>query len=98
MNRTLLIVTDGEPTSHLTPDGEPVFYWPTTRETLALTVTQLDTVTRRGAHTTFFRLGDDPNLVALLDALASRAGGRVVAPDLDELGSAVVGEFLGGLW
>lgn len=98
MNRTLLIVTDGEPTSHLTQDGEPVFYWPTTRETLALTVTQLDTVTRRGAHTTFFRLGGDPNLVALLDALASRAGGRVVAPDLDELGSAVVGEFLGGLW
>lgn len=98
MNRTLLIVTDGEPTSHLTPSGEPVFYWPTTRETLALTVTQLDTVTRRGAHTTFFRLGDDPSLVALLDALAARSGGRVVAPDLSELGSAVVGEFLGGLW
>lgn len=94
--RTLLIVTDGEPTSFLTDWGQAYFNWPTDRITLARTVQALDTVTKRGARTTFFRLGDDPGLVQLINAFADRSGGRVVAPDLGELGGAVVGEYLGG--
>lgn len=96
MERTLLIVTDGEPTSMLTDWGETHFSWPTDRITLAKTVQALDQVTKRGAHTTFFRLADDPGLVALLNAMADRTGARVVAPDLSQLGSAVVGEYLRG--
>lgn len=96
MERTLLIVTDGEPTSMLTDWGEAHFSWPTDRITLAKTVQALDQVTKRGARTTFFRLVDDPGLVALLNAMADRTGARVVAPDLGELGGAVVGEYLRG--
>ena len=96
MERTLLIVTDGEPTSMLTDWGETHFSWPTDRITLAKTVQALDQVTKRGAHTTFFRLVDDPGLVALLGAMADRTGARVVAPDLSQLGGAVVGEYLRG--
>ncbi|MCT1597406.1 vWA domain-containing protein [Corynebacterium sanguinis] len=90
----LLIVTDGEPTSILTEWGEAYFNWPTDRITLARTVDALDTVTKRGTKITFFRLGDDPGLVSLIDALANRTGANVVAPDLNELGGAVVGEYL----
>ena len=91
---TLLIVTDGEPTSILTEWGQAYFNWPTDRITLARTVDALDTVTKRGTKITFFRLGDDPGLVSLIDALANRSGANVVAPDLNELGGAVVGEYL----
>ncbi len=63
-------------------------------ETIRKTVTQLDRVTRRGTRTTFFRLGDDPGLRRFLDGLADRIGGRVIAPDLGDLGAAVVGEYL----
>ena len=91
---TLLIVTDGEPTSILTEWGEAYFNWPTDRITLARTVDALDSVTKRGTKITFFRLGDDPGLVSLIDALANRTGANVVAPDLNELGGAVVGEYL----
>ncbi|SDL63204.1 Uncharacterized protein, contains von Willebrand factor type A (vWA) domain [Corynebacterium mycetoides] len=91
---TLLIVTDGEPTSILTEWGEAYFNWPTDRITLARTVDALDTVTKRGTKITFFRLGDDPGLISLIDALANRTGANVVAPDLNELGGAVVGEYL----
>lgn len=91
---TLLIVTDGEPTSILTEWGEAYFNWPTDRITLARTVDALDTVTKRGTKITFFRLGDDPGLVSLIDALANRTGANVVAPDLNELGGAVVGQYL----
>ncbi|CAN5475383.1 VWA domain-containing protein [soil metagenome] len=91
----LLIVTDGEPTSHLEPDGRVHFDYPPDPRTVAVTVRELDTVQRLGAQTTFFRLGDDPGLARFIDALARRAGGHVVAPELDDLGRAVVESYLG---
>lgn len=94
LDATLLIVTDGEPTAHLKESGEAWFNWPTHPETLRKTVTRLDRITRRGAQTTFFRLGEDPGLVRFVDQLARRVGGRVTAPELEDLGAAVVGEYL----
>src|SRR6185503_20378884 len=38
----ILVVTDGEPTAHLTSDGSPYFKWPTTRSTLVATVGEID--------------------------------------------------------
>ena len=92
----LLIVTDGEPTSHLESDGEVFFSYPPHPLTVAWSVRELDNATRLGAQTTIFRLGDDPGLARFLDQLAARVGGRVVAPELDDLGAAVVGSYLGG--
>lgn len=94
MRPTLLVVTDGEPTAHLEEWGEAWFNWPTHPVTLNKTVTQLDRVTRRGTRSTFFQLGDDPGLTHFLGQLADRVDGTLVTPDLDELGSAVLGEYL----
>ena len=58
----LLIVTDGEPTSHLEPDGEVWFSYPPHPLTVAWSIRELDNAARLGAQTTFFRLGDDPGL------------------------------------
>ena len=91
----LLVVTDGEPTSHLEPDGHVLFSYPPDPRTVAVTVRELDSAQRLGAQTTFFRLGDDPGLARFIDALARRAGGSVVAPELDDLGRAVVDSYLG---
>ncbi len=91
----LLVVTDGEPTSHLEPDGEVYFAYPPHPLTVAYAVRELDNAGRLGAATTFFRLGDDPGLARFVDQLARRVGGRVVAPELDDLGVAVVGSYLG---
>jgi uncharacterized protein with von Willebrand factor type A (vWA) domain len=91
----LLIVTDGEPTSHLEPDGEVFFTYPPHPLTVAYAVRELDNARRLGAQTTFFRLGEDPGLARFIDQMASRVDGRVVAPELDDLGAAVVGSYLG---
>jgi uncharacterized protein with von Willebrand factor type A (vWA) domain len=91
----LLIVTDGEPTSHLEPDGEVYFGYPPHPLTVAYAVRELDNSGRLGAQTTFFRLGDDPGLARFVDSMARRVDGRVVAPELDDLGAAVVGSYLG---
>jgi uncharacterized protein with von Willebrand factor type A (vWA) domain len=91
----LLIVTDGEPTSHLEPDGEVYFAYPPHPLTVAYAVRELDNSGRLGAQTTFFRLGDDPGLARFVDSMARRVDGRVIAPELDDLGAAVVGSSLG---
>lgn len=90
----LLVVTDGEPTSSLTPHGEPVFSYPPDSVTIRRTIDQLDRVGRMGAQTTFFRLGGDDGLARFVAALARRVGGTMVSPGQEDLGAAVVGEFL----
>ncbi|WP_370639626.1 VWA domain-containing protein [Allobranchiibius sp. GilTou73] len=92
----LLVVTDGEPTAHLESDGEVFFDYPPHPLTVAYAVRELDQSTRLGAQTTIFRLGEDPGLARFLDQLAKRAGGRVLAPELDGLGAAVVDSYLSG--
>jgi len=91
----LLIVTDGEPTSHLEPNGEVYFEYPPHPLTVAYSVRELDNSGRLGAQTTFFRLGSDPGLARFVDSMARRVDGRVVSPELDDLGAAVVGSYLG---
>ncbi|MDJ0393941.1 VWA domain-containing protein [Rhodococcus sp. G-MC3] len=90
----VLIVTDGEPTAHLEPDGHAFFDYPPHPRTLGLTVRELDTIAKLGAQVTIFRLGDDPGLARVVDRMAERVGGRVIAPDLDGLGAAVVSDYL----
>jgi uncharacterized protein with von Willebrand factor type A (vWA) domain len=91
----LLVVTDGEPTSHLEPNGEVYFEYPPHPLTVAYSVKELDNAGRLDAQTTFFRLGSDPGLARFVDSMARRVDGRVVAPELDDLGAAVVGSYLG---
>ena len=91
----LLVVTDGEPTAHLEPDGEVYFDYPPHPLTIAYSVRELDNVAHLGAQATFFRLGEDPGLARFVEQMARRVDGRVVAPELDDLGAAVVGSYLG---
>mgnify|MGYP000474699113 CR=1 FL=1 len=94
----VLVVTDGEPTAHLEDfggEGSSVFFdYPPHPRTIAHTVRGFDEVARLGAQVTIFRLGSDPGLARFIDQVARRVGGRVVVPDLDGLGAAVVGDYL----
>src|SRR5271166_2183832 len=94
----LLVVTDGEPTAHLEDldgDGSAVFFdYPPHPRTIAHTVRGFDDMARLGAQVTIFRLGSDPGLARFIDQVARRVEGRVVVPDLDGLGAAVVGDYL----
>jgi uncharacterized protein with von Willebrand factor type A (vWA) domain len=90
----VLVVTDGEPTAHLSRDGYAEFCWPPLPETLELTMAEVERVTRRGATINVFMLDDDPRLVAFIDHLAARNGGRVFSPDPSRLGEYVVSDYL----
>lgn len=95
----VLVVTDGEPTAHLEnfdgDAGSAVFFdYPPHPRTIAATVRGFDDIARLGAQVTIFRLGSDPGLARFIDQVARRVEGRVVVPDVDGLGAAVVGDYL----
>ncbi len=90
----VLVVTDGEPTAHLLPNGRPWFAWPPERETITATVAEVDRMTRRGATLNVFLLDDDPSLEAFVQEVARRNGGRVLSPSPERLGNYVVSDYL----
>jgi uncharacterized protein with von Willebrand factor type A (vWA) domain len=90
----VLVVTDGEPTAHLEPDGYAWFAYPPERRTIELTLTEVTRLTRRGATINVFMLDEDPRLVAFVDLVARLNGGRVFSPSPDRLGDYVVSDYL----
>ena len=93
-NPVVLVVTDGEPTAHLRRDGHYCFDWPPSPETLALTLAEVDKMTRRRATMNIFMLADDERLTAFVEEVARRNGGRVLRAMADSLGEYVVRDFL----
>jgi uncharacterized protein with von Willebrand factor type A (vWA) domain len=90
----VLVITDGEPTAHLEPDGYPWFDYPPDPRTIELTLTEVTRLTRRGATINVFMLDDDPRLVGFVDLIARLNGGRMFAPSPDRLGDYVVSDYL----
>jgi uncharacterized protein with von Willebrand factor type A (vWA) domain len=90
----VLVVTDGEPTAHLTRSGRALFSWPPLPETLEVTLAEVEKMTRRGATINVFMLDDEPRLVDFVQQIAKRNGGRVFSPDPARLGSYVVSDYL----
>jgi uncharacterized protein with von Willebrand factor type A (vWA) domain len=90
----VMVVTDGEPTAHLLADGSAWFDWPTHPETLAVTMAEVERVTRRGATINVFMLDDEPGLVNFVESIARRNGGRVFSADADRLGEYVVSDYI----
>ncbi|HEY6745290.1 MAG TPA: VWA domain-containing protein [Mycobacteriales bacterium] len=90
----IMVVTDGEPTAHLSRDGYPEFAWPPLPETLAVTLAEVERCTRRGATINVFMLDEEPALVRFVDELARRNGGRVFSPRPEKLGEYVVSDYL----
>jgi uncharacterized protein with von Willebrand factor type A (vWA) domain len=90
----IMVITDGEPTAHLAPDGFAEFAWPPTRETIAATLAEVERCTRRGAVINVFMLDDEPRLVAFMQEVGRRNGGRMFRPKRGALGEYVVSDYL----
>ncbi len=90
----VIVVTDGEPTAHLQRDGRSWFDWPPSRETLELTLAEVDKMTRRGAALNIFMLAEDERLTAFVEDVARRNGGRLLLAIPERLGEYVVQDFL----
>ena len=94
--KQVLLVTDGEPTAHLTPGRDPPyqFSWPPLRITLEKTYKEAMRLAKAGVTMNIFMLEDSPALFRFIDRLAQVVEGRVFAVQGDELGEFIVRDYM----
>ncbi len=94
----IILVTDGEPTAHLVPDGgagyDVFFNYPPVTETLELTLAEVLRCTRAGITINTFLLEPDRALTGFISQVARINRGRTFATSPDELGDYVLVDFL----
>jgi uncharacterized protein with von Willebrand factor type A (vWA) domain len=97
-DQQIIMVTDGEPTAHLVEWGDgqvhATFAWPPEPATLRATMAEAARIARTGATLNVFLLDHDPGAAVFVEAMVKRIGGRIFYPDLSDLGSLVVRDFL----
>ena len=92
--RQIVVVTDGEPTAHLTSSGEPFFSWPPVRETLEHTMAEVLRCTKVGITINTFALDIERSQFPFVEQIARVNGGRLFYTEVDELGSYVLDDFM----
>ena len=92
--RQIIIVTDGEPTAHVRPDGEVVFNYPPVPETVEATLTEVVRCTRAGIRINTFMLDATSHLKAFVEKLTCLNGGRAFFTTPATLGEYVLVDFM----
>jgi uncharacterized protein with von Willebrand factor type A (vWA) domain len=92
--RQIIMITDGEPTAHLTRSGEPVFHYPPVQETVDATLHEVLRATREGIRINTFMLDATPYLQRFVEKLTELNRGRAFFTTPDTLGDYVLVDFL----
>ncbi|MGI8686245.1 MAG: VWA domain-containing protein [Acidimicrobiales bacterium] len=92
--RQVILITDGEPTAHVRPDGTPFFHYPPVRETVDATLTEVNRCTRDGIRINTFMLGADSALTGFVEKLTELNRGRAFFTTPDTLGDYLLVDFL----
>ena len=92
--RQIVVVTDGEPTAHLTAGGEPFFSWPPVPETLQLTMAEVLRCTKAGITINTFALDIERSQFPFVEQISRVNGGRTFYTSVDELGTYVLDDFV----
>ncbi len=92
--RQIVVVTDGEPTAHLTASGEPFFAWPPVQETLERTMAEVLRCTKAGITINTFALDIERSQFPFVEQIARVNGGRLFYTDVDDLGAFALDDFV----
>ncbi len=92
--RQIVVVTDGEPTAHLSDDGEPFFSWPPVAETLQRTMAEVLRCTRAGVTINVFALDIERTQFPFVEQIARVNGGRTFYTEVDDLGRYVLDDWV----
>jgi uncharacterized protein with von Willebrand factor type A (vWA) domain len=88
------MITDGEPTAHITERGEPFFSYPPVRETVDATLREVVRCTNDGIRINTFMLDPTPHLRGFVEKLTELNRGRAFFTTPDTLGDYVLVDFL----
>ncbi len=93
-NRSVLVITDGEPTAHV-EDGRVEFAYPPTRRTISETLKEVVRCTREGIVINTFMLEQSPSLAAFVEHVTRLNRGRAFHADPADLGEYVLVDYVG---
>jgi uncharacterized protein with von Willebrand factor type A (vWA) domain len=92
--KQIIVVTDGEPTAHIEPDGEVFFNYPPVPETLHRTMAEVIRCTRSGITINTFALDLEQTQYPFVEQISRVNGGRTFYTTPDSLGGYVLVDFL----
>ena len=92
--RQIIMVTDGEPTAHITDQGYPQFNYPPSQETVDRTLTEVRRCTRDGIRINVFMLDATPYLTRFIEQVTRMNGGRAFFTTNQSLGDYLLVDFV----
>ena len=92
--RQIIMVTDGEPTAHITDQGYPQFNYPPSQETVDRPLTEVRRCTRAGIRLNVFLLAATPYLTRFIETVTKMNGGRAFFTTNQNLGDYVLVDFV----
>jgi uncharacterized protein with von Willebrand factor type A (vWA) domain len=92
--KQIIMVTDGEPTAHILPNGEPFFSYPPVRETVEATLTEVMRCTRERITINTFMLDATSYLKAFVERITEMNKGRAFFTTPETLGDYVLVDFI----
>ncbi|MEJ7583776.1 MAG: hypothetical protein WKF43_06715, partial [Acidimicrobiales bacterium] len=92
--RQIIMITDGEPTAHITASGEPMFHYPPIQATIDATLTEVMRCTREGIRINTFMLDATPYLQSFIEKLTQMNRGRAFFTTPETLGDYVLVDFI----
>jgi len=93
-NKQVIMITDGEPTAHMTEDGRPDFSYPPTRETFVETLKEVQRCTREGITINTFMLEQSQMLTQFIEQLTRINKGRAFFASADRLGEYILVDYV----
>ena len=92
--KQIIMITDGEPTAHILPNGEPFFSYPPVRETIEATLTEVARCTREGITINTFMLDATSYLKNFVERITQMNKGRAFFTTTENLGDYVLVDFM----
>jgi uncharacterized protein with von Willebrand factor type A (vWA) domain len=93
-SKQIIMITDGEPTAHITPGGDVYFNYPPVRETVEATLREVVRCTRERIRINTFVLDATTALQAFIEQMTQLNGGRAFYTTNEALGDYVLVDFL----
>jgi uncharacterized protein with von Willebrand factor type A (vWA) domain len=92
--KQIIMITDGEPTAHITPSGDVFFNYPPVPETIESTLREVMRCTRDGIRINTFMLDADRSLKHFVEQMTQINRGRAFFTSPDTLGDYVLVDFM----
>jgi uncharacterized protein with von Willebrand factor type A (vWA) domain len=92
--KQVIMITDGEPTAHILPNGEPFFSYPPAPETIQVTLSEVLRATREGIRINTFMLDSREYLRNFVEKITRLNRGRAFFTTPETLGDYVLVDFL----